>query len=144
METHLWHAKRFRMSAVEGKKIGSDMSRLADRWGFTLAEESSMKSHRSTWRDQKKYVTAMDCSYYTWIRVGVSVGASDNVDKCNESLAKILRKAGVVNGWQEEWHDGGRCCYTILAEAVKGADEINESTESESQDRKSTRLNSSH
>lgn len=122
METHLWHAKRFRMSGVTGKVVGGNEIHTADRWDFSLPEESSMKSYRSTWRDDKKGATVMDASYNVWIRITASVRVVDDMIKAQDDLASILRKAGLIDGWQEEWRKGKECCNSIFTAPVKGQD----------------------
>jgi len=119
METHLWHTKRFRMSSKEGKYVGGEKIATEDRWGYSLAEESSMKSYRSTWRDEKKAASIMDVSYDAWIRISASVRAVEESCQAEEALAKLIQKAGLSDGWQEEWRDGRRCCKTLLTAPTK-------------------------
>ena len=128
LETHLWHSKRFRMSAAGAKVVDGRETPTPYRWGFTLAEESSMKSHRSTWRDHKKGATIMDVSYDAWIRVSASVGSGEEEKQAGEALARVLSKAGLPDGWQEKWRDGRKCCKTTFTVPVKhGLDDGNPS-----------------
>ncbi|UZJ57247.1 hypothetical protein CBS101457_006567 [Exobasidium rhododendri] len=120
METHLWHTKRFRMSSKEGKVVGGTHIPLPDRWGYSLAEESSMKSYRSTWRDEKRAASIMDVSYDAWIRLGASMRAAEDRNKVVEALSTVLQRAGLRDGWQEEWREGRMCCRTLLTAPVKG------------------------
>lgn len=120
METHLWHAKRFRMSGVEGKIVGGQQTPSLNRWGFSLAEESSMKSYRSTWRDEKKGTSVMDVSYDAWFRIKSSVASKEQLSQAEEGLSQVLSKAGLADGWQEEWRVGTRCCKTLLTAPALG------------------------
>ena len=53
METHIWHAKRFKM---------------AERWGVKYPQRCSDKSDRSTYRlSQHDSAVIIDKSYYTHI-----------------------------------------------------------------------------
>lgn len=76
LETHLWHAKRFRMSGRQGKVVSGAPVHPPERWGFSLPEESTMKSFRASWRDHKKHATLIDRSYDSWLRVSLSPAAA--------------------------------------------------------------------
>lgn len=101
MESHLWHAKRFRMSGREGKwKDGKEVPGTY-RWGFSLPEESSMKSFRASWRDDKNGATIIDKSYEAWFRISASPkqeSPSSREDGRHSHLAVflyILEKCGI-------------------------------------------------
>lgn len=119
LETHMWHAKRFRMSGQEAKLIDGQSIEQADRWGFNLAEESHLKSFRSSWRDEKNAVTIMDRSYDAWLRINALDRQKDFSDRegTQKALGCLLKKAGFENGWQDEWRkdQSHRACDTVLS-----------------------------
>ena len=123
LETHMWHAKRFRMSGQQPKMIDGKPIEQIDRWGFNLAEESHLKSFRSSWRDEKNAVTIMDRSYDAWLRFSGSATSADpnEVWLC---MINILQKAGL----EGEWKNNPDSVYsniafdTILSVAALGKD----------------------
>lgn len=109
LETHLWHAKRFRMS---GDKAASDGG--TGRWGFSLAETPHFKSHRASWRSAQTGVTLHDASYTSAWRLETqapSGGAS-----ATASLQLLVHCFGAAHGWEQEWTAGARICRTVLYE----------------------------
>lgn len=116
LETHLWHAKRFRMSSLRPKVFGPRgtlPSPTLFRWGFSLAEEPSLKSHRASWRAQKARATVMDRSYESWIRIDSS--AEEGEITAEEALGRALAAAGILDGWQPSiWAAGTKYCETTL------------------------------
>lgn len=118
LETHLWHAKRFRMSSLRPKVFGPKgtlPSPTPFRWGFSLAEEPSLKSHRASWRAQKSRVTVMDCSYEAWIRVVWSMDDDSDEAQPEKALGQALANAGLRDGWEaEKWGQGTKYCDTAM------------------------------
>ncbi|MCO5565251.1 hypothetical protein L7F22_018924 [Adiantum nelumboides] len=121
--------KRFRMSGQESKMIDGKPIEKIDRWGFNLAEESHLKSFRSSWRDDKCSVTIMDRSYDAWLRVSAIERRSDSTasNSITTALLNILREAG----FEVEWKDDTNTTYdqrafeSILCIAVGKEDEEN-------------------
>ncbi|PWN31634.1 POPLD-domain-containing protein [Meira miltonrushii] len=99
LETHMWHAKRFRMSGQESKMIDGKPIVRTDRWGFNLAEESHLKSFRSSWRDEKNAVTIIDRSYDAWLRVS-AIARKGTLSDSIAALSSILQKAGFDGEWK--------------------------------------------
>ncbi|SNX84952.1 related to Ribonucleases P/MRP protein subunit POP1 [Melanopsichium pennsylvanicum] len=103
LETHLWHAKRFRMTTEKGKGKESDQGQDHGRWGFVLPETTMMKSHRASWRSAKEFVTVHDASYTSVFRVSVRMvgpqaSSAQHVDTALlEQLRKCLVEAGFAN-----------------------------------------------
>ncbi|KAJ9479756.1 Ribonucleases P/MRP protein subunit POP1 [Pseudozyma hubeiensis] len=101
LETHMWHAKRFRMTTEKGKGKERDQGNESGRWGFVLPETTMMKSHRASWRSAREYVTVHDASYHSVFRVGVRIAGCDsasNVDaKLLEQLRSSLSRAGFAD-----------------------------------------------
>jgi ribonuclease P/MRP protein subunit POP1 len=98
LETHLWHAKRFRMSGTEPKIVrhGSDTHGGSDaaphRWGFSLAEEPHMKGHRAAARTVSSGAAVHDASYTVSLRL--SAHAASGLE-AEAALKEALRGAGV-------------------------------------------------
>ncbi|PWN24733.1 POP1-domain-containing protein [Jaminaea rosea] len=67
LETHLWLAKRFRMSREEFD---------GDRWGYVLPEEPYMKGEKTDWRATNGGCAIWDASWEQWVRVGVKLPKS--------------------------------------------------------------------
>lgn len=67
LETHIWHAKRFRMKAI---------------WGFKIPDKSFQRSHRPIYRSSKIHSTVIDISYLKCIQI---IGDSQEsiIDKMN-------------------------------------------------------------
>ncbi|GAC99072.1 hypothetical protein PHSY_006669 [Pseudozyma hubeiensis SY62] len=101
LETHMWHAKRFRMTTEKGKRKERDQGNECGRWGFVLPETTMMKSHRASWRSAREYVTVHDASYHSVFRVGVRAAgyepASDVDAKLLEQLRSSLSRAGFAD-----------------------------------------------
>ncbi|CBQ73683.1 related to Ribonucleases P/MRP protein subunit POP1 [Sporisorium reilianum SRZ2] len=91
LETHLWHAKRFRMTTEKGKGKERDQGTEYGRWGFVLPETTMMKSHRASWRSAKEFVTVHDASYYSVFRVGVRF-ATHVMASGDEGEAMLLKR----------------------------------------------------
>lgn len=102
LETHLWHAKRFRMTADKRRADGGD-----GHWGFCLAETPHLKSHRASWRAANKSATVHDASY-------TSVFSVHAKGSKPWPLQLFLYLAGAVHGWEDEWTSGERICRTVL------------------------------
>lgn len=105
LETHLWHAKRFRMSGEKGTHNGG-----AGRWGFCLAETPFQKSFRTTWR-KSAYTLLHDASYTAVFYVRAQ---ARRVSDATARLQLLLYLAGAAHGWEEEWTYGARLCETTL------------------------------
>lgn len=71
LETHLWHAKRFRTTTEKGKGKEKAQGSEYGRWGFVLPETPMMKSHKASWRSALEHVTVHDASYHSIFRLGV-------------------------------------------------------------------------
>lgn len=63
LETHIWHAKRFRMT---------------EKWGFKLAESSCDKTFRSSYRATTKHCLIQDISYIDCIEIAGSLDVLRN------------------------------------------------------------------
>lgn len=103
LETHLWHAKRFRMTTEKGKGKERDQGNECGRWGFVLAETTMMKSHRASWRSAKEFVTVHDASYYSVFRVGVRIAAHDasSAEHFDVELLQHLHKSLAAAGFAD-------------------------------------------
>lgn len=105
LETHLYHAKRFRMSRSEFD---------GPRWGLVLPEEPSMKGKKTDWRAATSGCAIFDASWEEWIRIGVKVakgkgkaredemdldgqpeGTQDSRTKAATIMNRVLLAAGV-------------------------------------------------
>lgn len=88
LETHVWHAKRFRM---------------VRRWGFRLAKSSCDKTFRSSYRAMVKHCLIQDISYYSCIEIHgpmiVLKGGFDQLQSRETGLS-IFAKA-LTNGLRE-------------------------------------------
>ncbi|TKY84861.1 hypothetical protein EX895_005941 [Sporisorium graminicola] len=96
LETHLWHAKRFRMTTEKGKGKERDQGNAYGRWGFVLPETTMMKSHRASWRSARESVTVHDASYYSVFRIGVRLANLDalvNGEEVEPNLVKQLHES---------------------------------------------------
>ncbi|WFD19028.1 ribonuclease P [Malassezia caprae] len=111
LETHLWHAKRFRMSGEKGASDGG-----AGHWGFCLAETPFQKSFRTTWR-KSAYALLHDASYTAAFYVGAR---ARRVTDATARLQLLLHLAGVAHGWEDEWTSGARLCETVLLDRPRG------------------------
>ena len=105
LETHLWHAKRFRMSGEKGTSDGG-----AGRFGFCLAESPHHKSFRTTWR-QTAQATVHDASYTSVFYV---CARARRVADATSRLQLFLARAGAEHGWETSWTSGAQLCHTIL------------------------------
>ncbi|KAL9933793.1 hypothetical protein V8E36_007451 [Tilletia maclaganii] len=141
LETHLWHAKRFHMSSRSRShpKHGRDMpptqrAEAEVHYPFALAYRPHMKGHRAAVRASLQQCTLRDVSWMANVRVRVGIrsehmprtdGAEaatgpatathpDHVRQVRECAARLLRNVGARDGWQQEWTDGSRMCYTTL------------------------------
>ncbi|KAJ1037375.1 hypothetical protein NDA10_007660 [Ustilago hordei] len=120
LETHLWHAKRFRMTTEKGKAKERDQGTEYGRWGFVLPETTMMKSHKASWRSAKEFVTVHDASYTTVFRVGLRVSAYES--SSNQQVEEILRqrllehliKAGIAN--RSDFTGSNRVRDTVLTQ----------------------------
>ena len=111
LETHLWHAKRFRMSGEKGTSDGG-----AGHWGFCLAETPFQKSFRTTWR-KSAYALLHDASYTAAFYVGAR---ARRVSDATARLQLLLHLAGAAHGWEDEWTSGARLCDTVLLGRPRG------------------------
>lgn len=132
METHMWHAKRFRMSGQEPKMIDGKAIQRTDRWGFNLAEESHLKSFRSSWRDEKNAVTIIDRSYDAWLRISANARKGTMSDSITV-LFSILQKAGFDGEWKGDsiGIHSQRAFETILTSTVGKGEEKRLNTDNE-------------
>lgn len=112
LETHMWHAKRFRMS---GEKAAPDGG--AGRWGFSLAETPHHKSFRMTWR-KTSHAVMHDASYTSAFYV--TARAKRLVDATTR-LQLFLMLLGAAHGWEDSWTSGSRLCRTALLDRPYGA-----------------------
>lgn len=106
LETHLWHAKRFRMTGDKRRSDGG-----GGRWGFSLAETPHLKSHRASWRAANKGTTLHDASYTSVFRV---CAAGGNAEAATRRLQLFLHLAGALHGWEDHWTTGAQLCRTVL------------------------------
>ncbi|EPQ26833.1 uncharacterized protein PFL1_05468 [Pseudozyma flocculosa PF-1] len=104
LETHLWHAKRFRMSIDKGKSKESDQGVQTSRWGFVLPETTMMKSHKASWRSALEKVTLHDASYHAVFRLGAE---------------RILPPSQTLSAEAE--HDAWTLLLTLLDQALDRA-----------------------
>nr|SVE73609.1 EOG090X07PD [Daphnia atkinsoni] len=68
LETHIWHAKRFHMTA---------------KWGYRLPQKSCARSHRFYYRSVAEHCLLVDISYLCCIEVQ---GPQDEIIRCLASL----------------------------------------------------------
>ncbi|WFD30939.1 ribonuclease P [Malassezia sp. CBS 17886] len=117
LETHLWHAKRFRMS---GEKRAADGG--SGRWGFVLAESPHQKSFRSSWRAAKRYATLHDASYAAVFRLRARHEFAHKAPRAQPTrrLQLLLYFFGASHGWEDEWCPGARRCTTVLLGRPQG------------------------
>ncbi|WFD34080.1 ribonuclease P [Malassezia cuniculi] len=106
LETHLWHAKRFRMTADKSRSDGGP-----GKWGFCLAETPHLKSHRASWRAANKGTTIHDASYTSVFAIRAKHSSIST-----RRLQLFLYLAGALHGWEDEWVTGERMCRTVLVE----------------------------
>ncbi|KAL4402597.1 tRNA 5'-leader removal protein [Malassezia pachydermatis] len=107
LETHLWHAKRFRMTGDKGKGISDGGE---GRWGFCLAETPHQKSERTLWR-KTSYALVHDHSYTSIVRI---TATAHRVSDATSRLQLFLYLAGIEKGWQPDWTTGAQRCDTVL------------------------------
>ncbi|PWZ00271.1 POP1-domain-containing protein [Testicularia cyperi] len=96
LETHMWHAKRFRMSTEKGKGKEKDQGTEYGRWGFVLPETTMMKSHKASWRSALEYVTVHDASYTSMFRLGVRASLIDGGDSHEEQDQQLQAQLRLV------------------------------------------------
>lgn len=113
LETHLWHAKRFRMSGEKGTSDGG-----AGRYGFCLAETPHHKSYRASWRAASSYVALHDASYTSVFRVRASARRTTDA---TARLQLFLALSGAAHGWEAAWTNGACRCDTALLARPRGA-----------------------
>ncbi|KRY42624.1 Lissencephaly-1 -like protein A, partial [Trichinella spiralis] len=126
LETHIWHAKRFRM---------------VEAWQFKLALGGFQRSWRATFRDAAKHATMRDVSHMILLRLsgqegglldglrrlcssrlGLTFGAASTLDGSREGSSVLYRAdqypfhcIGPVNFlWQPSSSTGEHCCRRIL------------------------------
>ncbi|CAI2348049.1 unnamed protein product [Caenorhabditis sp. 36 PRJEB53466] len=84
LSTHVWHAKRFRMTS---------------KWGFKIADRSFQRGFRAVLRDSNKYCVIRDRSYYSCVTI-----------KSPDALKKVLEFSQTTcrgqssRGEEEECH----------------------------------------
>lgn len=87
LETHLWYAKRFRMSRPDFD---------GPRWGYVLPEERSMKGARTDWRAASQGCAVLDASYEEWFRFSCKVARTETAaDEARRYLQEVLRLANI-------------------------------------------------
>lgn len=89
LESHLWFAKRFRMSREEFD---------GQRWGFIMPEEPSMKGKRTDWRAMHSGCALFDSSWDQWLRFSVKLPKQDsNTQQASAQalLHQVLHSAGI-------------------------------------------------
>lgn len=87
LETHLWYAKRFRMSRPDFD---------GPRWGYVLPEERSIKGARTDWRAASQGCAVLDASYEEWFRLSCKVAMSDtSADEARQYLQEVLQLANI-------------------------------------------------
>ncbi|KAL1232578.1 Ribonucleases P/MRP protein [Trichinella spiralis] len=126
LETHIWHAKRFRM---------------VEAWQFKLALGGFQRSWRATFRDAAKHATMRDVSHMILLRLsgqegglldglrrlcssrlGLTFSAASTLDGSREGSSVLYRAdqypfhcIGPVNFlWQPSSSTGEHCCRRIL------------------------------
>ncbi|PWN40778.1 hypothetical protein IE81DRAFT_203570 [Ceraceosorus guamensis] len=111
LETHLWHAKRFRMTGVEDKVVrnpqaahdprGVEYSGVSSvtrsRWGYNLAEQPSSKGFKAAIKACKDGVAVHDASYWQSVRVGYRLRGRfvSQGKEARKKLAQLLRESGL-------------------------------------------------
>lgn len=138
LETHMWHAKRFRMTTEKGKGKEKAQGSEHGRWGFVIPETTMMKSHKASWRSALEYVTVHDASYQSVFRLGVLRStATLGEGELRSELTSLLHRCGagspnlftssprtklvfdtVLRSGKTDSliHDGGQqSCFTALA-----------------------------
>ncbi|GAC75132.1 ribonucleases P/MRP protein subunit [Moesziomyces antarcticus T-34] len=135
LETHLWHAKRFRMTTEKGKGKERDQGTEHNRWGFVLPETTMMKSHRASWRSALEFVTVHDTSYFSVFRLGVRQAQASTADGVSTALAEqlhqVLAKVGLAEAAElkpEDIAESHRVIDTVL---VRPTSDSTSSTQSE-------------
>ncbi|PWN19867.1 POP1-domain-containing protein [Microstroma glucosiphilum] len=87
LETHLWYAKRFRMSRADFD---------GPRWGYVLPEERSMKGARTDWRAANQGCAVLDASYEEWFRLSCKVArSSTSADEARQYLQEVVQLANI-------------------------------------------------
>ncbi|WFD06479.1 ribonuclease P [Malassezia vespertilionis] len=114
LETHLWHAKRFRMSGDKQAQDGGE-----GRFGYCLAEMPHLKKFRASWRSAAEYATLHDASYYTVFRLTACASARHPMEAVRR-MQLWLYLAGAAHGWESSWTCGTRLCETMLLARARG------------------------
>uniref|UniRef100_A0A5S6PYK5 Ribonucleases P/MRP protein subunit POP1 n=1 Tax=Trichuris muris TaxID=70415 RepID=A0A5S6PYK5_TRIMR len=88
LETHIWHAKRFRM---------------VEAWGYKLPDNSFQRSWRASFRDAKRHCTIQDVSYLVPIELAGRHRQLVNGlnELCSAQVGPTFAAASVVRGQRE-------------------------------------------
>ncbi|KAI3628517.1 ribonuclease P [Malassezia furfur] len=114
LETHLWHAKRFRMSQDKQAQDGG-----SGTFGFSLAESPHQKSFRRSARYSENTVMLHDASYTAVFRLSAR-SSRRHPSLATQRLQLLLQLAGAAHGWEEVWTSGARMCTTTLMQRPVG------------------------
>lgn len=114
LETHLWHAKRFRMSQDKQAQDGGNGS-----FGFSLAESPHQKSFRRSARYSENTAMLHDASYTSVFRLSAR-SSHRHPSLATQRLQLLLQLAGAAHGWEEHWTKGVRMCSTVLLQRPVG------------------------
>ncbi|CAO1622603.1 unnamed protein product [Sympodiomycopsis kandeliae] len=92
LESHLYYAKRFRMSRAEFD---------GNRWGYVMPEEPSMKGSRTDWRAFHQGCAVFDSSWDQWVRISVKVPkpnptTSEDPMQCEQDVGTPHDPAGIL------------------------------------------------
>lgn len=121
LETHLWHAKRFRMSVDKTLPHGGPGS-----FGFSLAESPHQKSRRPSTRFLPHTMMLHDASYHAVLRLRAT--SKGDAVQATKRLQLLLHLAGAAHGWEDKWTAGTHLCDTTLLQRPRGP-QSNKATE---------------
>lgn len=121
LETHLWHAKRFRMSIDKHAQDGGPGS-----FGFSLAESPHHKSFRRSVRYTSDTAMLHDASYTSVFRLTAQSSRKQPM-QATRRLQLLLFLAGAAHGWEDVWTTGAKVCDTTLLQRPTG-DRANHAT----------------
>ncbi|WFC99183.1 ribonuclease P [Malassezia yamatoensis] len=114
LETHLWHAKRFRMSQDKKAQDGG-----AGTFGFSLAESPHQKSFRASDNQCLGKTKIHDASYTTIFHLS-STSSLKHPELATKRLQLLLHLAGAAHGWEDQWTLGTHICLTTLLQRPTG------------------------
>ena len=114
LETHLWHAKRFRMSQDKRAQDGG-----TGTFGFSLAESPHQKSFRKSARYSSNAPMLHDASYVSVFRL-TARSSRRHPSLATRRLQLLLYLAGAAHGWEDAWSVGAQLCSTVLLQRPSG------------------------